>query len=63
MQLRPVERVVLRLVDQGLNSTEVAGKFLRSQEWVEQVTKLARYKMERSIINGGSAGGTEYPGD
>lgn len=63
MQLRPVEKVVLRLFDQGLNKSEVANRFLKSDQWVEQVTKLARYKLDRSLINGGSCGGTEYPGD
>jgi DNA-binding NarL/FixJ family response regulator len=63
VKLRPVERVVLRLFDQGLTKSEVASKFLRSNEWVEQVSKLAHYKLDRALINGGSCGGTEYPED
>lgn len=47
MELRPVERTVLKLVDRGMDTPEVAARFIRSDAWVENVLRLARYKMDK----------------
>lgn len=45
--LRPVERRILRWRDQGASHAEIAPRFHRSPEFVEQVENLARYKLAR----------------
>jgi hypothetical protein len=39
--LRPVERRVLRLADQGLDDAEIGRRFGRSAAWTAQVRRLA----------------------
>jgi DNA-binding CsgD family transcriptional regulator len=39
--LRPVERRVLRLADEGLDDAEIGRRFGRSEAWVAQVRRLA----------------------
>jgi len=46
-RLRPVERRVLRWRDPGASHGDIAPRFHRSPEFVEQVENLARYKLER----------------
>ncbi len=40
-RLRPLERTVLRLADQGLDDAEIGRRFHRSPEWVGRVRALA----------------------
>jgi hypothetical protein len=46
-RLRPVERRILRWRDRGANHADIAPRFHRSPEFVEQVENLARYKFAR----------------
>lgn len=39
--LRPVERVVLRHLDDGLSSTEIAWRLRRTPRWVDQLVELS----------------------
>jgi hypothetical protein len=39
--LRPVERRVLRLADEGLDDAEIGRRFARGEAWVAQVRRLA----------------------
>lgn len=48
MELRPVERRVLKLFNKGLSTQQISTKFLRSDEWVEQVARLAEYKLDKA---------------
>jgi hypothetical protein len=45
--LRPIERRILHWRDQGADVTELARRFRRGPESVEQVEQLARYKLSR----------------
>ena len=40
-RLRPLERRVLRLVEQGLDDAEIGRRFHRSPEWVARVRDLS----------------------
>jgi hypothetical protein len=46
--LRPLERCVLHWRDRGAAWNEIAPRFRRSPEFVEQVERLARYKLARA---------------
>jgi DNA-binding CsgD family transcriptional regulator len=41
--LRPLERRVLHLAEQGLDDAEIGRRFRRSPEWVARVRQLARH--------------------
>jgi DNA-binding CsgD family transcriptional regulator len=47
-RLRPVERRVLRLVDEGLDDAEIGRRFGRSERWTAQVRFLADLDVPRS---------------
>jgi hypothetical protein len=40
--LRPVERLVLRLIDAGVGDVEIAGRFRRSPEMIRRIAVMAR---------------------
>jgi hypothetical protein len=45
--LRPIERRILRWREAGSPPTEIATRFRRGPEFVQQVEDLARYKLAR----------------
>ncbi len=47
-ELRPVERRVLRLADEGLDDAEIGRRFKRSEQWTAQVRFLADLDVRRS---------------
>jgi DNA-binding CsgD family transcriptional regulator len=48
--LRPVERRVLRLVDEGLDDAEIGRRFGRGEGWTAQVRFLADLDVPRSQV-------------
>ena len=49
-RLRPVERRVLRLVDEGLDDAEIGRRFGRGERWTAQVRFLADLDVPRSQV-------------
>jgi hypothetical protein len=45
--LRPIERRVLRLRDEGVDIAELASRFRRRPGFLEQVERMARHKLAR----------------
>lgn len=52
-QLRPIERRVLRLLEQGVDLAEVGRRFGRSSDHISRVVRLARLPGRDSIPAGG----------
>ncbi len=50
--LRPIERRVLRLVEEGLDDVEIGRRFRHSPEWVARVRRLAEVPRRGSRIQG-----------
>lgn len=50
--LRPVERRILRLVDEGVDEDEIGRRFRRSPEWVARVRTLAEYPRQGTHFQG-----------
>ena len=40
--LRPLERRIVRLLEEGIDEAEIAGRFRRSPDWVLRVAVMAR---------------------
>ena len=40
--LRPLERRIVHLLEEGLDEAEIAGRFRRSPDWVLRVASMAR---------------------
>ena len=51
--LRPIERRILRLVDDGVDDEEIGRRFRRSPQWVARVRLLAEHPRS----------GMRFPGD
>ena len=45
-RLRPLERRVLRMVDEGLDDAEIGRRFRRSPEWVGRVRTMAQLERQ-----------------
>lgn len=50
-KLRPIERLVLRARDDGADPVEIASRLRRSPRGVDQIEKLAIYKIEQFDIS------------
>ncbi|MGH9277577.1 MAG: hypothetical protein ACRD12_05660 [Acidimicrobiales bacterium] len=50
--LRPVERRILRLVEDGVDDDEIGRRFRRSPEWVARVRSLAQYPRRGTYLQG-----------
>ena len=50
--LRPVERRILRLADDGIDDGEIGRRFRRSPEWVARVRGLTRHPRAGTHLQG-----------
>lgn len=50
--LRPVERRILRLIDDGLDDDEIGRRFHRSPEWVARVRGFAQHPRSGMHLQG-----------
>ena len=64
-ELRPVERRVLRLADEGLDDAEIGRRFGRSERWTAQVRFLADLDVPRAQATDGDTAAADdlEPGD
>jgi DNA-binding CsgD family transcriptional regulator len=48
--LRPLERRIVRLLEEGLDEAEIADRFRRSPDWVLRVASMARMPRTQSPL-------------
>jgi DNA-binding CsgD family transcriptional regulator len=47
--LRPLERRILRLLEEGVDEAEIADRFRRSPDWVLRVASMARMPRTQTV--------------
>jgi DNA-binding CsgD family transcriptional regulator len=47
--LRPLERRIVRLLEEGLDEAEIADRFRRSPDWVLRVASMARIPRTQAV--------------
>lgn len=50
MELRPLERRVMKLIANGEDHIDIADKFNRGRQWVVLVERMATYKQRAAVV-------------